>query len=122
MSKALIEFFKKNNDHRKLALKDKLQGIKMQKIDIIPQYLIKFTQCRDELGRVDVNVPEEDLVRLSLLVFPKSWHKYQDLVNGREKLLNWERLWFDLVHEEIRQNTRDGTSSKGEDERKNCIS
>jgi len=39
-------------------------------------------------------------------------------VSGREKLPNWERLWSDLVHEEIRRNTRDGTSSKGEDEEK----
>ena len=37
-------------------------------------------------------------------------------MNRREKLPNWECLWSDLVHEEIRQNTRKGTSSKGEDE------
>ena len=34
----------------------------------------------------------------------------------REKLPNWEHLWFDLVQEEIRQNTKDVTSSKGGDE------
>ena len=39
-------------------------------------------------------------------------------MNVREKLLSWERLWFDLVQEEIRWNTRDVTSSKGEDEDK----
>jgi hypothetical protein len=90
----------------------------MQKNDTIPQYLSKFTQCHDELGGVGVNVPEEDLVSLALLGLPKSWHSYQDSVNGREKLPNWECLWSDLVQEEIRQNTRDGTSSKGEDEEK----
>lgn len=37
-------------------------------------------------------------------------------MNERENLPNWERLWFDLVQEEIRWNTTDGTSSKGEDE------
>jgi len=37
-------------------------------------------------------------------------------VNGREKLPNWERLWFDLVQEGIKRNTRDGVSSKVEDE------
>jgi len=30
------------------------------------------------------------LVSLALLVLPKSWHSYQDSVNGREKLPNWE--------------------------------
>jgi len=39
-------------------------------------------------------------------------------VNEREKLSNWEHLWYDLVQEEIRRNARDGTSSKGKDEEK----
>lgn len=37
-------------------------------------------------------------------------------MNGKEKLPNWERLWFDLAHEEIRRNTRDGVTSKEEEE------
>ena len=63
-----------------------------------------------------MNVAKDDLVRLTLLGLPKSWHSYEDSVNGREKLLNWECLWSDLVHEEISHNIRDGTSSKGEDD------
>jgi hypothetical protein len=30
--------------------------------------------------------------------------------------LDWEQLWSDLVQEEFRQNTRDGSSSKCDDE------
>ena len=66
-----------------------------------------------------VTVDEEDLVRLALLGLPKSWHSYEDSVNGREKLPGWERLWSDLVQEEIRRSTRDGSSLKNEDE-ENC--
>ena len=40
-------------------------------------------------------------------------------LNGRDKLPGWERLWSDLVQEEIRRGTRDGSSSKNEDE-ENC--
>ena len=85
----------------------------------IPKYLTKFFQCRDELGSVGVAVDDEDMVSLALLGLPKSWHSYQDSVNGREKLLGWERLWSDLVQEEIRRSTRDGSSSKNSDE-ENC--
>lgn len=53
---------------------------------------------------------------LSLLGLPKSWHNYQDSINGREKLPDWERLWSDLMQEEIRRSTRDGSSSKQDDE------
>lgn len=38
------------------AFKDKLRNIKMQKNDIISQYLTRFTQVRDEIGGVGVNV------------------------------------------------------------------
>jgi len=75
----------------------------------MPKYLMKFTQYRDELGSVGVTVDDEDLVSLALLGLPKSWHSYQDFVNVREKLPGWERLWSDLVQEEIRRNTRDGS-------------
>jgi hypothetical protein len=59
---------------------------------------------------VGITVVDDDLVSLALLGLPKSWHSYQDSVNGREKFPEWERLWSDLVQEEFRRNTRDGSS------------
>ena len=56
---------------------------------------------------------------LALLGLPKSLHSYEDSVNGLEKLSGWERLWSNLVQEEIRRGTGDGSSSKNEDE-ENC--
>ena len=49
----------------------------------MPKYLMKFIQCRDEMGSVGVTVDDEDLVILALLGLPKSWHSYQDSFNGR---------------------------------------
>ena len=74
--------------------------------------MTKFTHYRDELGSVEITVFENDIVSLALLGLPKIWHSYQDSVNGRENLLDLEQLWSNLVQEEFRQNTRDGTSSK----------
>ena len=86
MWKALTNLFQSKSDQRKLALKDKLRNIKMEKGDSMLKYLTKFIQCRDELGSVGVTVDDEDLVSLALLGLPKSWYSYQDSVNGREKL------------------------------------
>ena len=119
MWKALTDLFQSKSDQRKLALKDKLGNIKFENGDSMPKYLTRFTQCQDELGSVGVTVDDEDLVRLALLDLLKSWHFYQDSVNGQEKLPGWERLWSDLVQEEIRRNTKDGSSSKASDE-ENC--
>eukprot|EP00253_Pinus_taeda_P013725 PITA_13725 len=119
MWKALTDLSQSKSDQRKLALKDKLRNINCEKGDSMPKYLKTFTQCRDELGSVGVTINDEDLVSLALLSLPKSWNSYQDSINGREKLPRWERLWSDLVQEEIRWNTRDGSSSKASNE-ENC--
>eukprot|EP00253_Pinus_taeda_P008934 PITA_08934 len=119
MLKTLMDLYHNSSDQRKLALKDKLRKINMEKGETIPKYLTKFTQCRDELGSVGIIVSKEDMVSLSLLGLPKSWHSYQDSVNGQEKLLDWERLWSDLMQDEIKRNTRDGSSSNNDDE-ENC--
>ena len=72
MWKALKYLFQRKSDQRKLALKDKLRNIKMEKGDSIPKYLTKFVQCRDELRSVGVTVDDKDLVSLALLGLSKS--------------------------------------------------
>jgi len=66
----------------KLALKEKLRKIKMEKGETIPKYLNEFIQCHEELGTVGIMVVEDDTVIPSLLGLPKSWHSYQDSING----------------------------------------
>ena len=100
-----------------MALKDKLRNIRCENGENMPQYLTKFTQCRDELGSVGVTVEDEDMVSLELLSLPKSWHSYQDSVNGREKLPGWEIFWSDLVQQEIRWRTKDSSSSMHDEEK-----
>ena len=90
MWKALTDLFQRSSDHRKLELKDKLRKIKMEKGDTISKYLTKFFQFLDELGSIEITLMDDDLVSLALLGLPKSWHSYQDSVNGREKLSDWE--------------------------------
>eukprot|EP00253_Pinus_taeda_P018416 PITA_18416 len=116
MWKTLKDLYQNNNDQRKLVLKDKLRKIKCEKGNTISTYLNKLTPCRDELGSVGITTTDDDMVSISLLSLPKSWHSYQDSVNGREKLSDWERLWSDLMQEEIGRSTRDGSSSKHDDE------
>jgi len=81
MWKALKDLFQNNSDQLKLALKDKLRKIKMEAGNSIPNYLNKFTQCREELGIVGIMVFKDDMVSLYLLRLPKIWHSYQDSVN-----------------------------------------
>ena len=68
------------------------------------------------MSSVGIIVADDDLVSPALLRLPKGWNSYQDSVNGREKLPDWEQLWSNLVQEEFRRNTKDGSSSKTDDE------
>ena len=86
MWKTLMDLYQNISHQRKLAIKDKLRKIKMEKGETIPKYFTKFTQCWDELGSVGIMAFKEDMVSLSLIGLLKSWHSYQDSVNGREKL------------------------------------
>lgn len=74
MWKALTYLFHKVNDHIKLALKEKLQKINMEKGNTIAQYLSKVTQFQNELGSVGIIVFENDLINMSLLGLPKICH------------------------------------------------
>ena len=97
MWKTLKDLYQNNSDQRKLALKDKLWKIKMEKGDTISTYLSKLTTYIDELGSVGITTTDDDMVSLTLFGLPKSWNSYQNSMNGKEKLLDWEQLWSDLM-------------------------
>ena len=90
MWKTLKDLYYNNRNQRKLALKNKFRRIKMEKGDTISTYLNKLSTCKYELVIVGKTIVDDDMVSLALLGLPKSWNSYQDSVNGREKLLDWE--------------------------------
>jgi len=57
--------------------------MKCERDETISMYLTKLITCRDELASVGVMISDEDMVSLALLGLPKSWHNYQDSINGR---------------------------------------
>eukprot|EP00253_Pinus_taeda_P004045 PITA_04045 len=79
MWKTLKNLYQNSSDQRKLALKDKLRRIKMEKGDTISTYLNKLATCRDELSSVGITIADDDM-------------------------------------EEIKRSTRDGSSSKNDEE------
>ena len=70
------DLFQSSSDHIKLALKDKLRKIKMEKGDTIHKYLTKFTQCKYELGIIGIFFASNDFVSLALLGLLNIWHSY----------------------------------------------
>ena len=89
----------------------------MTRTDIVISYLTRVSQVRDELGAVGEKVEDNELVRIALNGFSKSWDSFVRGIVARENLPDWERLWDDFVQEELR--TSSGSSSQqrvGDDE------
>ena len=51
-------------------------------------------------------VEDDDLVQTIFVGLPASWETFLVLVNGREVLPNFERLWHDCLKEEGRIQSR----------------
>ena len=97
----LNQLFEAKNKNRKMALKDKLHNVKMNKDEGATSYLTCVVQVKDELVVVGDIVPDSKLVRTDLKGFTKKWDVFVKCIVGREKCPNWSRLWDDFTREEI---------------------
>jgi hypothetical protein len=102
MWKAPSDLYQTKNENRVMALRKQLRGTKMAKGEGVIPYLTRITQIRDELAAVDEKTEDLELVRIALDGFTKSWDIFVRGVVARENLPDRQRLWDDLVQEEIR--------------------
>ena len=84
-----------------MALKDKLHGTRMVKGENVASYLTMVAQVKDELAVVGEIIGDSELVRIVLKGFTREWDVFVKCVVGREKLLDWSRLWDDFTQDEI---------------------
>jgi hypothetical protein len=84
---------------------------KMAKGEGLVHNLTRLTQIRDELGAVGEKIEESELVSVTLNGFSKSCDVFVRGVVAREKLPDWQRLWYDCVQEEIKLGQSSGSSS-----------
>ena len=89
------------NENRKMALKNKLHNVKMNKDEGVASYLTRVAQVKDELAIVGDIIPDSELVRIALKGFTKKWEVFVKCIVGREKLPHWSRLWDDFTRKEI---------------------
>ena len=58
-----------------------------------------MVQVKDELAAVGETVSYSELVRIALKGFTKKWGVFVKCLVGREKLLDWSRVWDDFTQE-----------------------
>ena len=99
----LNQLFEAKNENHKMALKDKLHNVKMNKDEGVASYLTRVAQVKDELAAIGDTIPNSELVRIALKGFTKKWDIFVKCIVGRQKLPNWSRLWDDFTQEEIQE-------------------
>ena len=97
----LKQLFEAKNENWKMALKDKLHNVKMRKDESVTSYLTRVAQVKEELATMEETISDSELVRIARKGFTKRWEVFVKCIVGREKLLDWSRLWDDFTQEEI---------------------
>jgi len=99
---------------RKLYLKQKLYGLKMQEGSDLAEHINVFNQLIADLGKVDVKIDEEDRAIILLCSLPGSYeHLVTTLTYGKEDVKVDEIVTALLGHEQRRKNNLSEDSSGG---------
>jgi len=96
----------------KLNLKQDLYRLKMEDGVNLMEHLNVFKRLRDQLGRVDVKVEEEDLTLLLLTSLPDSFeHMVTTVLYGKDSLQIGEIESALLSYEKLRRKVEDNSGS-----------
>jgi hypothetical protein len=68
----------------------------MTKVESVVPYLTWLAQVKDERAAMGEVISDSELVRIALKGFTKDWEVFVKCFVGREKLLDWSRLWDDF--------------------------
>jgi hypothetical protein len=101
----LVEKFMSKTLTRKLYLKQKLYGLKMQEGSDLAEHVNVFNQLVADLGKVDVKIDDEDMAIVLLCSLPDSYdHLVTTLTYGKEKVQVDDVVAALLSHEQRRKN------------------
>ena len=86
MRTALNKLYQSSNENKKMVLREKLKGIRMNKGENMVAYLTRITQVRDELGTVGEVVQGAELVCVALNGMIKPWVVFVESVVAHEHM------------------------------------
>ena len=97
----LTKLYQSSNENKNMVLREKLKGVLMGKCESMVSYPTKITQVRDELAAVGEVAGILEMVHTTLNGVSQQWTVFVQTIIGRENMPTWDRLWDDLIQEEI---------------------
>ncbi|KAH9326462.1 hypothetical protein KI387_006640, partial [Taxus chinensis] len=111
---AIMNLYQNATTNRKLILREKLRNTRMNKGEDVTSYLTRLRLVKDELTAVGDKPSDDELVRIALNGFTKQWDVFVQVINGRDTLPSWDRLWSDFTQEELRLSLVNGANNKSQ--------
>lgn len=80
---------------------------------MIDSFLGGLNEIRDQLTAIGATLDQDLIVRTALNVVSKEWEVFVQSILGKGTLLPWDEMWASLRQEEIRRQSKTGSSNKG---------
>lgn len=80
---------------------------------LIDTFLKELNEIRDQLTAIGATLDQELMVRTTLNVVSEDWEVFVQSILGKGTLLPWDEMWVGLHREEIRRQSKTGSSNKG---------
>ena len=77
---------------KRMALRNQLKGVKIQKIETIQSYLYRVSQIKEQLEAIGDMVEEEEVVMTTLNGLHREWISFIRGICARRKLTKFNKL------------------------------
>ena len=113
MWEALKNLYQHTFVQRRMLLENQLRSYQMKKGELIDTFLGGLNEIRDQLTATEATPDQELMVKTALNVVSEDWEVFVQSILGRGTLPPWDKMWASLRLEEIKRQSKMGSSSKG---------
>lgn len=112
MWEALKNLYQHISVQRRMLLENQMRSYQMNKGQSIDTFLEGFNEILDQLTAIGATPDQDLMVRTTLNVVSEDWEVFVQSILGKGTLLPWDEMWAALCQEEIRRQSKIGSSSK----------
>jgi transposase InsO family protein len=116
MFDALTRLYEGNNINRKMNLRTQLKNTRMQKGEMIQEYLSRISEFKEQLEAIGNTINEDELIMTALNGLTRSWDDFIQTICARKEKLKFDSLWEECIQEETRVANREALLARDDDQ------
>ena len=100
MYEKIADMYEIKNLNEIITLKDQLNEAKMNKGEVFQSYIMSISCLRYQLQRVGENVPDIELVVMTLKGLPPLWETFITIISNNNVLSSFDEIFGNITQEE----------------------